>query len=91
MNVLINEYTENPNRPEACKSFNNEMIREDINHSFNYNLYKDVSDVFDRNNSQRQFVTNPATTIPNDQGKFANWLYGVPKTCKEGNYSNCAY
>ena len=31
MNVLLNEYTENPKRPEACKSYNNESIREDIN------------------------------------------------------------
>ena len=91
MNVMINDYVDNPNRPAACKSFNNENIREQINKKFNYNLYKDVSDVFDRNNSQRQFVTTPATTIPNDQTKFANWLYGLPKTCKEGNYSNCYY
>ena len=47
--------------------------------------------MFLRNNSQRQFVTNPSTTIPNDQSKFASRLYGTPKTCKEGNYTNCYY
>ena len=45
MNVLLNEYVENPNRPEACKSFNDESVKEDIRDNFNFNLYKDVSDV----------------------------------------------
>ena len=25
----------------------------------------------------------------NKQKDFANWLYGVPKTCKEGNGNQC--
>ena len=31
----------------------------------------------------------PNTTVPNNQGDFAQWLYGVPKTCKEGNGNQC--
>ena len=27
--------------------------------------------------------------VPNDQGSFAQWLYGTPKTCKEGNSIAC--
>jgi hypothetical protein len=34
-------------------------------------------------NSQRNYFTMPWTTIPNDQEKFANWLYKNPDTCKE--------
>ena len=26
----------------------------------------------------------------NNQGLFANWLYGTPTTCKEGNGLQCA-
>ena len=54
-----------------------------------FNLYKDVSDIFSKNNSQRQFYTTPVTTIPNDQGSFADWLYKTPPTCKENNGNQC--
>ena len=80
MNVMFQEWTDNPNRPPACE---NKGINQTIDKYFNYNLYKDVDDVFDKNNSQRQFYTTPITTIPNDQGSFARWLYSVPSTCKE--------
>ena len=40
--------------------------------------------------SQRQFVTMPSTSIPNDQGSYMNWLYKIPgKTCKEGGKDAC--
>lgn len=80
MNVLINEYTDNPTRPKACMS---EKVKEDIEKNFEHNLYQDSIDLWGRNNSQRQFYTNPNTTIPNDREKFANWLYKVKPTCKE--------
>jgi hypothetical protein len=85
MNVLFNEWTDNPNRAPACE-YNG--INEDIEQNFNFNLYRDVDDLFNKNNSQRQFYTTPITTIPNDQGSFAKWLYEVPSTCKE-NSENC--
>ena len=49
----------------------------------------DVNDIFGKNNSQRQFYTVPGNQVPNDQGSFAQWLYGTPKTCKEGNSIAC--
>ena len=56
---------------------------------FHEDLFKDSNDIFNKKNSQRQFFTMPLNgTIP-DQGKFANWLYKVPSTCKEGNAENC--
>ena len=83
MNVLMSDYIENPNREPACPL--DEEIKEKIEESFNFNLYKGLNedDLFNRNNSQRQFYTNPATTIPNDQTSFANWLYKTSPTCKE--------
>ena len=45
---------------------------------------------FGKNQNQRQYVTQPSTTVPNDQGSFANWLYKIPgKTCKEGGREAC--
>ena len=38
---------------------------------------------------KENFYTTPNTTIPNNQGDFANWLYKTPKTCKEGNGNQC--
>jgi hypothetical protein len=56
-----------------------------------YNKYciKDISDIWNHNSGRRQFYTVASTTYPNDQGAFANWLYKVPPTCKEGNGAQC--
>lgn len=56
-----------------------------------YNKYciKDISDIWNHNSGRRQFYTVASTTYPNDQGKFANWLYRTPPTCKEGNSAQC--
>ena len=89
MNVLLTDYEKNPRRKEACTSYNNKEVNDAMNNEFNNNLYRDVSNIFNRNNSQRQFYTNPATSIPNKQGDFVNWLYNRPETCKEGNGNRC--
>lgn len=86
MNVML---TDNYKRPAACRSINNKKIQEQVDKHFSNNLYKDVSSIFNKRNSQRSFYTMPNTTVPNDQTKFANWLYKVPKTCKEGNGHQC--
>lgn len=79
-NVMQNEYIDNPTRPPACDYDEN---KDQIEHHWNYNLYKDVGEaLWDRNNSQRQWFRMPWTTIPNDQGAFANWLYKTGPTCK---------
>jgi hypothetical protein len=74
-------------RPPAC-DINEPKLKKTIDTQFNNNLYRDVSDVFGKFNSQRQFYTMPSTTIPNAQGEFAKWLYLNPKTCKE-DQDNC--
>jgi len=81
MNVLLNEYVDNPIRPSACEY---EDVKEDLESNFHYNLYQDIGDnVWEKNNSQRQFFTMPYTTIPNNQGDFANWLYKTGPVCKQ--------
>lgn len=88
MNVTVNEYLDNPTRPEACEF---EGVDKIVNDNFNYNLYQDISDVFGTRNSQWHFHTQPSTTIPNDQGGFAEWLYKTPVTCKEDSASCLRY
>ena len=72
---------------ENC-SLDDPEISEKIETNFNNNLYKDIGDIFNKNNSQRQYYTNSITSNPNDQNKFANWLYNTSETCKENNF-NC--
>lgn len=70
------------NRPPACNP-NDPSVKRKIDSLFDNNLFKDISDVWGKVNSQRNFYTTSSTTIPNDRDAFANWLYKTPKTCKE--------
>ena len=90
MNVTMNEYAENPKRDKACKL--NNKVNEYIDQYFNEDLYRSVDDIYNKNASERQYYTMPVTEIPNNQDKFAQWLYGNDeKTCKEGNLLKCKY
>ena len=90
MNVTMNEYAENPKREKACKI--NNKVNEYIDQYFNEDLYRSVDDIYNKNASERQYYTMPVTEIPNNQDKFAQWLYGnEDKTCKEGNLLKCKY
>ena len=61
-------------RKPACDPLNDE-IKSDINAKFNRSIFKDIDDVWERNNASRNFYTMPSTTVPNDQTGFAEWLY----------------
>ena len=90
MNPEIYDYnTQNMNTP-SCTSYNNKGIQNVSENIFNDSLYRDVNDIFGKNNSQRQFYTVPGNSIPNDQDTFAKWLYARPTSCKEGNGLQCA-
>lgn len=90
MNPGLLEFSnDNINMPKSCPSYNNVGVQKRIDELFNKDLYRDVKDVFNKNNSQRQFYTVPGNQVPNDQNSFANWCYGMPETCKEGNKLSC--
>ena len=78
-----NYITDSKNKSKSVKSYNNPNIKDEISTYFNEKLYRDVSDLYQKNNSQRQFYTMPCTDVVNDQTKFAKWLYYTDKTCKE--------
>jgi hypothetical protein len=72
---------------QACDP-NDPDIKREIDSNFNNNLYNDISDMFGKLNSQRNFFTMPWTTIPNDPNlDFAKWLYSSPATCHEDQNS----
>jgi hypothetical protein len=88
MNVLLTDYTDNPNRPPAC-AYNDHQANEARDKYFDYNLYKDVEDVWNKRNSQREYVTLPGTTIPNDRDSFMKWCWKTTYVCKDGDLNYC--
>jgi len=86
MNVMMQEYTDNPLRHQAS----GKALAFDSYFETTFN--RNPGDVFNKTQSQRQFVTMPSTTIPNDQEAYMNWLYRIPgQTCKEGNTDVCIF
>lgn len=89
MNPLVDEHNDG-DIPAACNA-DNEEISDKITATFNENLYRNIEDVFERSNYQRQFYTVPNTTIPNQQTEFSNWLYNTDTTCKENSFKCLRY
>jgi hypothetical protein len=88
-NVMVDDYKYAPTRAAAPDMTTTESKIE-LDSMFRTQWYSDPTDVFGKSQSQRMFVTQPNTTVPNDQDSYQNWLYKVPgKTCKEGNYDAC--
>lgn len=86
MNLKYTDYQDDVERPKAC-DVEDEGTKKKMEDNFMNNLYRDVSDVFGRNNASRQFYTTPSTTIPNKQNEFAQWLYGNMPSCKDASTS----
>ena len=86
MNVLMTDYTDNPQRKKACDIT---KVQKTAKAFFDDNMYRDIGDVYESQTTDRQWVTNPSTTIPNDQVEFAKWLYNSGPTCKENNGVQC--
>jgi hypothetical protein len=58
-------------------------VAKEIDRNLSLGSYRDVSDIFNKNSSQRQFFTMPWTDVVNDRHTFQNWLYKTGDTCKE--------
>lgn len=88
MNVSPVDLEDFPNRPKAC-DVRNKRIQKEMKNNYEFNLFRDVDDVFARNANSRNFYTMPNTTVPDDRTGFAEWLYKTGPTCKEGNGLQC--
>jgi len=102
-NVLMSDYEHNPEKKPARPAFNSnvkdEILKQakqlvvDVNPGqpdIADKLFKDLGEELVFEQSLRQFNSNPNTTIPNDQGAFADFCYGSMVSCKEGNPFACA-
>ena len=100
-NVLLPEITYNPNRKSAPPAFNPD-VHMDINASAkktiqylnpgikntNKQLFGDLWQNYDfENSSMRQFFSTANTKVANDQGSFAQYLYGGMISGKESDQS----
>ena len=74
-------------RAPAC-SYDSPGVSDEMRKNFNKGLFRDLDDVYEVENSQRQFYTMPVTTSAPDTIAFAEYLYGRKDTCKE-NPSLC--
>lgn len=81
MNPTLTDYNV-PDPPAACNA-DDEEINENIEVQFNQDLFRGVDELWERENSKRQFYTVPNTAVPNNQVEFAKWLYSGAPTCKE--------
>jgi hypothetical protein len=102
-NVLLTDYDFNPNKRPAPPSFNKNINDQILVQAKQFvvdsnpdqpdiadKLFKDLGENLVFEQSMRQFNSNPGTTIPNDQGAFAEFCYGSMISCKEGNNFACA-
>lgn len=81
-----NKITSARNRPAAEVSYDNPALKKEIESDFNVNLYRDVSDLYGKKNSQREFYTTPGSVYSGgvgDQTAYARWLYGTTSSRKE--------
>jgi len=102
-NVLMTDYDYNPHKKPAPPSFNANINAKILNEAKQLvedanpdqpdiadKLFKDLGEQLVFEQSLRQFNSTANTTIPNDQGAFAEFCYGSMISCKEGNNFACA-
>lgn len=81
-NPFMNPLLEDLNKPDVAPcNANDEDIHNESMKYYNMDLFRDINELYDKKNSQRQFYTIN-NGIP-DQKSFAEWLYKVPVTCKQ--------
>ena len=84
MNVGIVDYNRKPDFGKASPTANPYEQG-----TFYKNLFRTPSDaLWQRQASERQFYTMPVTSVPNEQTKFAMWLYGKNFVGKSGSIYN---
>jgi len=102
-NVLNTDFVDNPHKKPAPPAFNRNVNNDILSKAKQLvvdanpdqpdiadKLFKDLGDQFVFEQSLMPFNSAPASTIPNDQGAFAEFCYGSMVSCKEGNRFACA-
>ena len=95
MNVPIRDYDAPQKKSDyhrydtkAYPTPHTEETRTMVENDFEKNLFQDANGrLFDRQNSQRQYISQPVGSVPNKQTEMAQWLYGNTDEalCKQGS------
>lgn len=78
MNHLVSEYGQ-----EDLPPCDYDDVKDDVRTHFNKGLPRNIEDLYEKQNSQREFLTMPNGGLPPDSREFAEFLYGGMKSCKE--------
>tara|TARA_Y100000816_G_C26108450_1_gene590270 strand:+ start:5466 stop:6176 length:711 start_codon:yes stop_codon:yes gene_type:complete len=102
-NVLLTDIQDNPNKKPAPPAYQQnvygditkatkEMVKEtnDSYPNIDKKLFNTLGENFDLDLSQRQFFSTANTKVGNDQGAFAQFLYGNMPSCKDGDVIQCS-
>ncbi len=95
-NVLLTDIADTPNRKSAAPCFNpdvyddinsavkkqTQMLNTDIINT-NKQLYGDLYDNYELDNSMQRFYSTANSRVANDQGAFSKFLYGDMHSSKE--------
>ena len=88
-NVLMTDYKFNPNKKEVTSDYTPDLensinrkikdfiVQENNDNNEIYNLFNNIGDQFSFEQNNRQFYTNPSTTIPNKQDDFLSFCFGT--------------
>jgi len=101
-NVLLTDIMDDPKRKAAPPSFHPDIF-EDITKSTkktvqllnpgirntSQQLFGSMTDKFYLDQSNRTFFSTPNTRVGNDQGAFADFLYGDMPSCRNGDAMAC--
>jgi hypothetical protein len=77
-NTLVSEYNTETQLLKPCSTAE---IADDARTNFNDGLPRDADDIWEKNNSQRQFFSMPDGGFP-DTGAYRDYLYGGARNCK---------
>ena len=82
-NATVGALLDDPEKP-PMEGYDEPGVAQNIRKNFNKGLFRNLDDVYEVENSQRQFYTMPCTTSAPDTIAFAEYLFGRPgQTCKE--------
>jgi len=102
-NVLLTDYTENPDKKPAPPAFNENVNVSILDQAKQFvretnpdqpdiadKLFNDLGEQLVFEQSMRPFYSTSSTSVPNDQQAFTDFCYGSMVSCKEGNMFACA-
>jgi len=82
-NATVGALLDDEGKPPTC-GYDEPGVASQIRRNFNKGLFRNLDDVYETENSQRQYYTMPVTTSAPDTIAFGEFLFGRPgKICKE--------